>query len=251
MSYLDRQNYIMQSIAQQYTNSLKTKSVNISSMVTNQLNINCGEKCKDCLNLFLTDSELTGENYLKNKSFIDYIRNNTCSPLCICNLNSIIQDSTLIFTPDSSITTEDINTDEITNNVLEDIQSKYNYTPDTKNIKNIIVSIQEKVVQNINQLITSSNVIELTGAGSLNNIKVVSSINAVMNAIVTNKDSVTSISNIVNNMVSDIQKEVTEKVNVNIKNIILQNSGMLIGLGSLVGILFIIIIVLLVIKATR
>lgn len=247
---LDRQNYIMKSIAQQYTNSLKTKSINTSSVVTNQLNIDCGDKCKDCLKLFINETEMT-DNYLKNKNFIDYIKKNNCSYLCICSAKSIFQDSTLIFAPETSITTDDVNTNQIATNVVSDIETKYNFPSKVEDIKNIIVSIQENVVQNINQLIRSSNIIELKGAGTLNNIKVVSSIDAVMKAIVTNSSAVGSITNVVNQMVTDIKDEINKEAAFSVKKIILENSKMLIGLGSLSGLLFIIIIVLLIVKATR
>ena len=202
----------------------KYKGMPTNLIVISSLNVNCGEsdECYKCMKIFgVTDDNLTGDNYLKNKESIDKIRNNQCLGSCTCNIENISLSDTLIFDIGYTIN----GTDDDNNSIVADITNEMTtYSTDdssstsrnwlplllgllpvpgsavfgaafvlaggsdtvTNKIKDdmtrVVTNINLVFNQTINQLLTSIQIVEIQGTGiQVKNV----SLSTIQNAILT------------------------------------------------------------------
>lgn len=217
---------------------------------TSLLTANCGNstnnlKCLDCMKTYgITDTMLSGNNYITNINAINNVRNNECFGMCSCNFSNISLDSNLIFTTGSSINGTDLNTSEIADDVKQSMQSynkseasgkTYNWlyailgvpgliyaaTNPTyskaidETVKSAVSNMSMLYANTINQLISSSSEITITGTGiKIHNISISSIENAIMLSTQTNCGQnntcvSTNINNVTNTLMQSLQDSVT------------------------------------------
>ena len=149
--------------------------------------------------------------------------------------------------PDTNI---DNLADEIDNELIEKLGSGYKIGNKQK-IVDVIVNIQSNITTNINQSINAFQTVTLIGGGVITGVSMSLTMNAVMKAIATNNNSIDIINQITNEMVSKIRQSVDDELVNGFKLAFEQNKSYFIGSGIVIGVLILLIVIMLFIRASK
>ena len=169
-----------------------------SLIANSEINLNCGDtiNCLTCLkNNNISDDMLKGENYNKNIDIINNLYENNCEAVCTCNIKYVNLSSNLLFSVGVNINSQAIDSQKIADDIYSRLMTKSKSTssgtetnnsyywlilgvpgafgiqPDvdkesiTESINKTVYNISQLYSNTINQLITSSQTIILSGTG--------------------------------------------------------------------------------------
>lgn len=271
-----------------YDQSYQSNTINgmpTTLLVTSVANIECGDpvNCYNCMKLFgITDNTLI--NYNKNLNTINDIRNNQCFGLCSCNVQNINLSNTLVFAVGYNINGSDIDTQDIYNNTINEL-THYNSTststtswlnsflgvpgvtygthPDPGVVEKEVHDDMTRLVDNItlifnqtiNQLLSSSQTLEIKGTGiQIKNLSITTIQNATLSAIENNNcvggtciDD--TMANIVNTLITTLSNSIQTGFDSSWKYAYEQNKNLLIGAAIFIPLLIILYVFLLFKKA--
>ena len=185
-------------------------------IANSEINLNCGDtpNCLTCLkNNNITDDMLKGDNYKQNIDVINKLQNTNCDAVCSCNIKNVNLSSNLLFSVGVNINSQAIDSQKIANDIYSRISTRQSSSsskteannsyywlllgapgllglqPDidqnsiTESLKKTVYNISQLYSNTINQLITSSQTIILSGTGiKAKNISLTTVQNIVMNA---------------------------------------------------------------------
>lgn len=263
---IDRKNDLINSIASEYvkiTNQASTKDIiNIRSTI----NIVCGGQCKTCLQTFIDPVVLakgdaatletvatlggsTGGLYQPNP-------NGPCYNLCTCEVDDVILKNIVLLKEVSEITDKDTGklkqiADNVYNLMVQKYGNEYSNLNNTKRISEIVLSITKDSTTNIQQLLTTIQEVDIQGFGTMKAMDLTLGVNAVYKAIVDNSDAMLNISDVVQDMITSIKKDVDKDFMDGFTYIWEEGKSYFIGAGIFLVVLFVIMIVLLMYKASR
>lgn len=212
--------------------------------------------CLDCLKLYITPKVLQNKDKKENKEIINNIKENSCSSLCVCNINELNLDQVVIFNskilnlePDdikdisNSIKTKYKNYVEENTKICKNGKCKSSNAklPSEKQIKQIVTNISSETDTTIIQQVSAFQNVVFEGTGNIKGLHINMLKSAVMNAIVTNTDSLSEINNIVYESQSYIKEFVDEKLKSVLTRVWENNKNFFIytfiGIGSLIFII--------------
>ena len=171
-----------------------------SLIANSEINLNCGDtiNCLTCLkNNNMSDDMLKGENYNKNIDSINNLYKNNCEAVCTCNIKYVNLSSNLFFSVGVNINSQAIDSQKIADDIYSRISTKSKSTSSgtepnnnyywlllgapgalamglqpsvdkesiTESINKTVYNISQLYSNTINQLITSSQTIILSGTG--------------------------------------------------------------------------------------
>lgn len=220
-SYLGRRQFIFDSIGRSFSKNVVKSKINQNISAISQLIIECGKAedtyCEDCLLKFFTRDQIEDENFAKNKPLISKIQKTACAGNCYCEVSDINFSNVINLNADAVIGEGDVDVDQIQKDVKKDIQDKYgeNNWDDKYNkyVVDIVIQISTSSVQNINQIINSSQTIVAKGTGyKIKGITMDICINAVLKAIADNSGSIDLVDDIVTEQMNKIRQQVDKDV---------------------------------------
>lgn len=276
MSYIKGRQNIYSIITNSFTDELRTQSMkqisnlqdsggtdsDFTSGMPNSLlsmsfiNADCGnpnnnEQCLECLKTHggYTEADLTGDNYNKNLSKINSLRNNECFGNCSCSITNVNFTNNLIYSIGYNINSDHIDTNKIYENVKNQMESQSSDTKTTKSknwlpallgvpgtifaaaggsekittdisqqIQKVINNISITYSQTINQLLLSSQVLQIKGTGiKVKNISFKNLQNAVLTALESNcQGGSNCVINELNDITNKLIVQLTDGINKNI-----------------------------------
>lgn len=237
------------------------------------INLECGDEiqCKNCIinNSNMSVDDLSPSNYTKNISQINNLRDNECFGVCSCKLSYINLSTDLVFATGININGQDIDNQEISKNVVNDITSanktdsqssthpswywalcglpgalyaatSTSYNDIEKNVNQSVSNISLLFINSINQLISSSQSITIKGSGiKVHNISLKSIQDIVMTASQSNCSPngatipstcvSTSIENLTNSLLDKMTGEMTQSAQSMFSYAFKQNSTLIYG----------------------
>lgn len=187
-----------------------------SLIANSEINLNCGDtnNCLACLkNNNISDDMLKKDNYKQNIDVINNLQQTKCDAVCSCNIKNVNLSSNLLFSVGVNINSQAIDSQKIANDIYSRISTRQSSTssntetnnsyywlllgtpgllglhPDinqtsiTESLNKTVYNISQLYSDTINQLITSSQTITLSGTGiKAKNISLSTVQNIVMNA---------------------------------------------------------------------
>jgi hypothetical protein len=249
MSYIDRRETLLNSIGKSYARQIQNQSTTLMSSVIQQLIVQCGsgDYCKKCIDKFPNIK-------------IDKIRETSCAGLCLCDIENINMKTTIVWKPSQEINTSDLTSsiNKIVEEVKKEMSDKYGETDISNEYNQTITDIITKVNINskqiINQMMNSSQSIQLTGAGiTLSIINIDVTINSIMEAIagVCQNNELCGINNIIQQDMSIVQKKVQKDVETSFSFIWKKIKIYAISALIFFGVILLTIIFLLIFKAVK
>jgi hypothetical protein len=236
MSFIDRREFLLESLGNSYAKQIKNQSVLKNSQIFSEIDVNCGTSfCKKCLQTFCTDPDnkccSDGFTYDFSESACFANKNNIppkkvkrpspCFGLCSCVISNIDMNTSILWDTTKQINSNDIQSamNQIIKEVKQNMTNKYGET-NTKNdydkvITNIVTQLNNRNDQIIQQMLSSSQIIKIKGAGvTLNKINMDITINAIMKAIsdICSSETLCGINSIIQEDMDIIQKKVTKNV---------------------------------------
>src|SRR3989344_5580651 len=204
-SLSDKKTSILQSMADGYSKSIQSQISGSCNQVLNeqsQFIIDCdtqvstgvcpttsgtqasGDMCVNCIGCFYgaiyTNTPAQNE---ANISIINQYRNGVCKDLCSCTANKIDISNTLNVTNSCKIDTTKLDIDKIVSSIVQELQTLTGQTVSTDDIQSIVVGVNDKIVNDTNQTISDTQVIQLSGHGSMSGITIKDVSNIAMKAI--------------------------------------------------------------------
>ena len=207
-------------------------------------------------------------NYMKNIDAINKVRDTNCSGLCSCNFTNVSLSTNLLFTTGVNVNLTDTDTEKIYENIKlsqtnvdksGSSSESTNWLPALLGVPGIIYAVEnptiskdaeinmKKVISNIsllyantiNQLITSSQELVVKGTGiKVHNISLESIQDITMTASQKNCGSgdclLNNLNDLTNNLMSDLQKDITNKIKSSFAGAFDKNKNLIIGGGIFV-----------------
>lgn len=264
MSLSERKKQIIIDIASSYSNQIiSNNQIKSSVIATSFISVVQSKKdadlCENCMLTYLTQDDI--DKAIKDNSnsnvyleLFNQIGKGVCGGLCYVNIEDIEQNNILIYDISSSINTE-INIKKIIDYVKSEIQKRYGYTDTSNNfdksITDIINDIKPKVNVNMTQNISALQSINIGGSGQVKGVTQNLIINAIMNAITSSSDALNSVDQMVQEQMDFIKSEVDKNIIGDFTYVWEESKWYIIGCGIFLLSLFIIIIVLLMYKASK
>ena len=170
--------------------------------------------CQKCLLDFISEDALLNNS---DSKAVESLETGVCQGCCICGVSNISQRSGIVFDTNSNVTVTDQDYQAMADDIMAQMESAYPDTPPNTKSKqsliNILTTINEKVVQNTNQSLSTATTIVTDGAGSsVRNVSEDLVVNAVMNAIQGDSNAVSQLQAFVNQEISNIKQDVDKSV---------------------------------------
>jgi len=268
MTVYSKKQFLLSEIADSYVKQIKNQSINSTINITSTINVDCTSDippcrvedrldngkcpnyCQLCLETGFTRDDISGENRQKNQKLITDYKKTVCQGNCVCSLSNIDMNNTVFFNSFTKIDSGSINKDQILNDIKDSYEKKYDIITNDefkKNISDIITKITQKIVQNVNQVISSQQEITIVGTGSsIKNVTMTIMIDAILKAMMSacSDDNSDCILENINSIVEEEIKKVKENIDNSFRATFLQIWGK-VKIYFLILMIFIILLLLL------
>lgn len=233
---------LTEAVAQAYVKNLKYTSEAPKVLQQQVMQVTCGSSsCGMCLTafekrwtdplFFCNDRGCPGDERVKR------IQRSLCKHVCLCSLDAF-QSSNVVLDSDGTAVQGDINA--IVKDTQEILKSKYSdFVPTKAQIESIVGN---KLIQNVNQIISTIQVIDISNYGSVKNVNMDTMINGVMKALA--ETSIQQIRNSVYTYIQSIQPFVQRTISRILNGVWTGFMWYWIGLAILIFVLLLLIFVL-------
>ena len=129
-------------------------------------------------------------------------------------MNTVLT-NTVVLETDADIELQPVDVDTIAKNIDEDLKAKLGdkyVAGDTTRFRSIVTDIKVESTSNISQTLVSSQLVTLTGGGTIRSLALTTVTDAVMKALIGNQVAVQTIDVIMSDIVSRIRKQVDTTV---------------------------------------
>lgn len=215
---------LMTNIAETYASVIQKKSIKNATVQIASLDIDCGEWCAACIDRFADIKKMETDNVpLETRlALIKKLREGLCRGPCICTASDIEMTNNVVLITDNSIL-QDVDIEEIKKTVQDAMDEKYGKDtmkdiPGDK-FEQIINDIKINISTHISQTAGILQQVNLKGGGTLKGIHMSATINAIMKVIANSKATVVMIDSIIQDVFSNIKKDVSKSFNDEVKSI--------------------------------
>lgn len=222
--FLDMRESFMTNIAETYSSIIQQKSVKNTTIQIATLNIECGEWCAACIDRFADIKQMEANNVpLESRlAVIKKLREGLCRGPCVCTASDIEMTNNVVLLTDNSVL-QDVNIEEIKLKVQEAMNDQYGEDtikdiPGDK-FQQIINDIKVNIDTHISQTAGVLQQINLKGGGTINGIHMTATINAIMKVMASSKSTVILIDSIIQDVFSNIKKDVSKSFTEDVKSI--------------------------------
>lgn len=268
MSSFERKKQLVEDIAESYSKQIIKANQSSSFIATSFINVvgNNNDSCKKCMLMYMSQTDIdkafdqTNPDHQIFLTLFKKIGTGVCGGLCHITIEDVEQNNILIYDVSSEMTISPTDINEIVNDVIQKTRERYGYTDKTdtytQNIISIITNIKLNLTDNINQNISSQQIINITGGTQVKGVTQNLIVNAVMNAIVNSCSdgqncSINLIEEMVQQQMDFIKSEVDKNVIGDFQYVWQESKLYFIGTGIFLLILLILIVGLLFYKASR